>query len=202
MDKERLYEDNMALKLALNAFQAENTKIRTKVTQLEREISKKDDLIEELSAHEKTPGHKYIHLVASLKQTIKESKIELKNKEDEILKLKRNIRSSKLAELEVEIQTYIDECTRLTHNIEDLMRRQGDYYGYNNDEARYSADVIIKLKKEKQDLLYALNNAQDEVAKFREKNYENEKLKKNFRLRPETCPLKMKYKNLESRLIV
>ena len=103
----------MALKLALNAFQSENVRIRTRITQLERELSKKDDIIEEISAHEKTPGHKYLHLVNNLKQSLKETKVEIREKEEEIGKLRRHIKSTRIAELEVEIQAYVEECSRL-----------------------------------------------------------------------------------------
>lgn len=178
MDKERLYEDNMALKLALNAFQSENIRIRTKITQLEREIAKKDDLIEEISANEKTPGHKYIHLVNNLKQAIKETKLDLKAKEEEITKLKRNIKSSRISELEVEIQTYVDECTRLTKIAEDLMNKKGDYQTYNNEDTKYYIDTINTLKKDKQDILNNLSKVQDELEKYKLQINSTEKNKK------------------------
>ena len=164
----------MALKLALNAFQSENVRIRTRITQLERELSKKDDIIEEISAHEKTPGHKYLHLVNNLKQSLKETKVEIREKEEEIGKLRRHIKSTRIAELEVEIQAYVEECSRLARICEEIARKQGEVYKFGGDEGKYLGE-IENLKKEKLEMLQGLNRAQDEVQRLREAEKSNRK---------------------------
>ena len=40
-------------------------------------------------------------------------------KSEEVKKLKQSIKSTKAFELEVEVQSYIDECTRLRHLLEE-----------------------------------------------------------------------------------
>jgi chromosome segregation ATPase len=180
IDKERLYEDNMALKLALNGLQSENVKIKTRITQLEKEVSKKDDIIEELSANEKSPGHKYIHLVNNLKQTIKEGKIEIKAKDEEILKLKRNIKSSKNMELEIQIQSYEEECKRLSVNLAEALNKQSNHFSNSEYDKKFAGELVNSLKKENSDLKIALARAQDELRRFQqEKVQDNEKKKKN-----------------------
>ena len=179
IDKERLYEDNMALKLAVNNLQAENIKIKTRVTHLEKENSKKDDIIEELSANEKSPGHKYIHLVSNLKQTIKETKYELKSRDDEIQKLKRNIKSSKIMELEIQIQSYEEECRRLSQNLLEALNKQPAFLPVNDYDKKLNNDLVSSLKKENSELKSTLSRVQDDLKKYQqEKVNENEKKKK------------------------
>ena len=200
IDKERLYEDNMALKLALNAFQSENVRIRTRITQLERELSKKDDIIEEISAHEKTPGHKYLHLVNNLKQSLKETKLEIRGREEEITKLRRNIKSTRTVELEVEIQAYVDECSRLTRNLEELARKQGDIYNYSIDENKYAGE-IASLKKEKTDLLQGLNRAQEEVQRLKDSEKSSNKKKNGNKANGANLKLEMQKLRAQAEIV-
>ena len=53
------------------------------------------------------------HLTLNLKKKIKDLRIELGSKNEEIEGYKRNIKSTRLTELEVEMKLYIDESTRL-----------------------------------------------------------------------------------------
>ena len=55
------------------------------------------------------------HLVINLKRKIRDINNEKLLMQSEIESLKRNIRSSKLSELEVENKLYLDECSRLRH---------------------------------------------------------------------------------------
>ena len=55
------------------------------------------------------------HLTLNLKRKIKELQNENQLKKDEIEGLKRNIKSTKISEIEVEMKMYMDECTRLRH---------------------------------------------------------------------------------------
>ena len=43
-------------------------------------------------------------------------------KDDEILSLKKDIKSTKLSEMDPELRTYMDECMRLRHLLEESMR--------------------------------------------------------------------------------
>ena len=37
-------------------------------------------------------------------------------------KLRKNIKSTKVAEMEVEIKSYVDECIRLRHTLESVLQ--------------------------------------------------------------------------------
>ena len=48
-------------------------------------------------------------------------------KDEEIEALKKNIRSTQLQEVEVEIKTYIDECARLRQQLEEVMKSKDTF---------------------------------------------------------------------------
>lgn len=53
------------------------------------------------------------HLTSNLKKKVKELQSNVTSKHNEIEALKRHIKSTKVAEIEVEMKLYIDECGRL-----------------------------------------------------------------------------------------
>jgi len=116
-EQERLVEEGITLKKENNATKSENLKLRTKVLQLEREIARRDEELAELrsKAGEK---HYYValqqaHIVAGLKQTVKELRAELKLRSEAEESLKRSLKFTQIAELVEEIALYEDECIRL-----------------------------------------------------------------------------------------
>ncbi|OMJ81437.1 hypothetical protein SteCoe_18115 [Stentor coeruleus] len=175
IDKERLYEDNMALKLKNNSLHEEIIRLRTKISQVEKELNRREDQIDH------NQNLKPVHLVNSLKSAIKDLKNEISIKNDEIIKLKRNIRSTKLNEIELEVQAYIDECTRLRHHLEEIMRQRDTPQLTQVPEERttQSSFLVNNLKKENEDLNTALKVGNEEITKWKERVNELEKFKKN-----------------------
>lgn len=55
------------------------------------------------------------HLTLALKKKIKDLKTEVQIKVEEVENLKRNIKSTKIQEYEVEVKMYVDESMRLRH---------------------------------------------------------------------------------------
>ncbi|OMJ86097.1 hypothetical protein SteCoe_12453 [Stentor coeruleus] len=174
IEKERLYEDNMALKLKNNSLNEEIIRLRTKVSQIEKELSKREDQFDH------NQNSKPVHLVNNLKSSIKDLKNEISIKNDEIIKLKRNIRSTKLNEIELEVQAYIDECTRLRHHLEEIMRQRDTPQLSQIPEERttQTSFLVNNLKKENEDLNTALKIGNEEITKWKERVNELEKLKK------------------------
>lgn len=120
-EQERLVEESITLKKENNTVKAENLKIRTKVLQLEREIARRDEELAELrsKAGEK---HYYValqqaHIVAGLKQTVKELRVEIKTRAEAEESLKKSLKFTQIAELMDEIALYEDECIRLKQLI-------------------------------------------------------------------------------------
>ena len=190
-DKEKLYEENMRLKLQSHDILAENLQLRTRVKQLESKKKKHDD-------HD--PG---LTLVATLKQNIKELNDKIQEKEDEIVQMRRNLRTCKLDEMEIEIKTYRDECARLTSHLNEFMKMNdipNAYLEYEN-KIFNKGQVIAKIKKEGQDCQFQLNQAREEITHLKEKiaNLER-KNKKNSPRSLELNILKDEYESLKATL--
>ncbi|OMJ91296.1 hypothetical protein SteCoe_6188 [Stentor coeruleus] len=180
IDKERLYDENMALKIENNTFRAENIKIKTRLSQIEKDNTKKNELIKELSNKEKSPTHINIRIVGSLKQTIKDLKSELKKKDEEIQKFRKSMKITKIGELEVEIKTYVDECVRLRQGMEDLIRKKAQEFSVfsSPEEFKLKDSIIIGLRKEKNDLASSLSLLQEENYKYKERLLDFERTRK------------------------
>ena len=136
-----MYDDALRQKMAANLLKDENTKLRTKIHILESELSKKEKLVDDLLLQQDTSSYQMAaannvgsvknvgginsgagnaqklklesHLAANLKRKIRELQTEVTSKTNEVEALKRHIKSTKIAEIEIEMKLYIDECTRL-----------------------------------------------------------------------------------------
>ena len=53
------------------------------------------------------------HLTQNLKRRIKEMQIVITSKTEELDIVRRNMKTTKSQEMEIELRTYVDECTRL-----------------------------------------------------------------------------------------
>lgn len=127
LDKERLYDESLKLKMLVNNLREENLKLKTKMQNLERENIKFEKMIE---FHQTRPTGRDIpsksqphrnehHLLFNLKKQMKEMKGELEDKIDECERLKRTTKYSRIQEIEVPHQnpTLCMECQPLVSDI-------------------------------------------------------------------------------------
>ena len=187
-DKEKLYEENMRLKLQSNDILGENVQLRTRVKKLETKKKKHDE------------GEPGLALVASLKQTNRDLKAKLLAKEEEVHGLRKNIRTCKLDEMEMEIKTYQEECNRLTNHLNEFMKMKDVPNAYLEYENKILAktQVITKLKKEVQDTQFELNQAREENTHLRDKIASlDKKYKKKSPMSLELNILRDEYENLK-----
>ena len=117
-EKEFLYEEALKLKIRTNSFQEENTRLRTTVQILQNELTKKESMIAEMLQHDggsaKMPRHQQklmqkkvdSFLCNSLRKNIKDLKLQMDAKDEEIIALKKNMKSTKIHELEVRLRPY------------------------------------------------------------------------------------------------
>ncbi len=66
----------------------------------------------------------------SLKKQIRELKMEVVRRDDELEILRKNIKNTRTQEFEQELNTYHDECLRLRAVIEDLMKQGSSHPMY------------------------------------------------------------------------
>ena len=114
-DKEQLYEEKLVLKARNNLLEEENMRLRTGLVALKKELVRR----EEVGQTPESP-----HLVVNLKQTVKDLKLHIRTLEDTISHLKRDIRTTRLAELTAEVETLQQECIRLNAGIENRLKEQ------------------------------------------------------------------------------
>lgn len=83
---------------------------------LEAECTRKEKLIEEILINQKFLGKSQINKIkadnnvsSAMRKHIRELKEELQLKDDEINRLKKNIRITKFQELELEVKMYMEE---------------------------------------------------------------------------------------------
>lgn len=141
IEKEQLFQENMELKLKTHSLQQELLRLKTKNMQIENELNKKEDPKDTKQAWDKPQS---TSIIPSLKQTIKELRAELELREKDIFKLKSNIKCSRVSELEVEVQAYIDECTRLRHHLEETLKAKQEP----TEEKILTAQALASLKNE------------------------------------------------------
>ena len=197
MDKERLYEENMALKLKNNNLLQEILKLRTKVAQVERELARKEDNTET------SQFSKPAHMINNLKSAVKELKSDISIKDEEIHRLRKNFRSTKLNEMELEVQAYIDECTRLRHHLEEIMKQRSSApmsQPTEGDKMMQNTFNINSLQQENDELSQALSQASQEISRLKGKLKESEKdKKKNLVKKNELSQLKSENIKLKSK---
>ena len=168
-----------------NKFKGENIQIKTKIQTCQQELSKKERIIEELLSQAQ-PGrttlqrpNKETNLIKSLKKLVKEIKVQLKEREEEIGSLKRNIKLTQMQEMEIEKQMFSDECTRLSHIIEELMEKGGLKFPHQIEqlESQFGQqnDLLTKIRRENEELARGFSVSDEEIKKWKEIVHELEK---------------------------
>ena len=146
-EKEQLYDETIKIKMLNNQMHEEHVKLKTKIKILENELGRKEKTIEDLFNHNQiiqqaTQKHqsnsnqnlmplaqtaqKYqqeTFLVMSLKKQIRELKMEIIKRDEELEVARKNIKNTHTKEMEEELQTYHDECLRLRSVLEDVLKQ-------------------------------------------------------------------------------
>ena len=67
------------------------------------------------------------HLVINLKRKIKELIAQKQAQNEEIERYKRNIKNTKLSEIEAEVKVYMEECARLRLQLEEVIKSKDTF---------------------------------------------------------------------------
>ncbi|CAD8104129.1 unnamed protein product [Paramecium primaurelia] len=127
-ESEKLFEESLQLKLLMNQLKDENIKLKTRNTNLEKDLQKCQKIIEEV---ETTGNMKRFYakpstdnqMILSFKGQIKELRQNLDQREQEILALKKSAKYTKLTEMEIERKMLQDETIRLKQVIDELVQQ-------------------------------------------------------------------------------
>ena len=189
--KEDLYNEAINAKQAYNKYYDENTKLKTKIHQAERELDKKNKLIQTLAQQLNTqPGANFSklrarptssHLISALKNQAKEIKANLIARENELKKLSKSLKITEVQEMDVEMKMFSDECTRLKHIIEEISREKSDQNNANEiaqvEKEMYQQSVLINnLKQENQELANSIQKKEGEKNKIKDLESKTTKL--------------------------
>ena len=198
-EKEKLYEQVIKLKLQMNSFKSENLKLRTQLKFLEKEQNEKEGIIENLVNNNEvtTIGRlgnignskkkSEAYLTTALKRQVKELKQELKDKDEEIQAYKKNFKNTKLTELDIELRSYMDECLRLRHLLEDTVKSKDpltdpDQVHKIEEQFQQQNSIINNLQSENEELQQVISQKESETLEWR--NLVEEYQKRINRLRP------------------
>lgn len=199
-EKEKLYDENIELKQKNNAFVEEIVKLKTRLFHIEKELHKKEEKNDEVNPN----GSKQNHFLASLKQLVKDLKGQLLEKTTEVEGFKKNIKLSKTIELETEMKVYSDECIRLKHHLEEIMRQNDGNFTVSSSTIEKSVQQSLlssNLKKENQDLLENIESLKEVNANLQQKIHELEVNNKKFRpKKTEIAGLKSEIKRLKEEI--
>ncbi|CAD8051783.1 unnamed protein product [Paramecium primaurelia] len=120
-EKENLYDENIKLKSQLNEQTQQLLYAKSKIQQLERELQRFENLIEDSikpeTSQQKVQIERY-GLIMKMKTKQKQLILELQNKTKELIELKKTMRYTNYQELEIELKNYIDETLRLRQKLE------------------------------------------------------------------------------------
>lgn len=129
-EREALYEDVLRQKLTANAYRDENIRLRTRLQALEEDLLRRERLVDELVAKPEgnSKGKKIeSHLTLNLKRRVKEMQAVVAAKAEELELLKRNMKTTKSAELEAEVRAYTEECQRLRGQLEEVIKSKDTF---------------------------------------------------------------------------
>lgn len=112
------------------------------------------------------------YLVMSLKKQLKEQKVKFNKKEKQLTKIKREIKYTKTKELEVQLNSFVNETIRLKQ-ILDSQSHQMDQYQikyreYSDLEDKYyqQSNAIEELRKDNLELSEAIRIVEEQNRDF------------------------------------
>lgn len=130
----------MKQRMTTNNLKDENTRLKTRLQMIENTLQRKDKLIDDLiqaqEANYGMPNNKrsvpsgkgeQTHLILNLKKKIRDLICEKQVINEDVERLKRNIRSTKLTEVEAEVKIYMEECARLRHQLEEVIKSKDTF---------------------------------------------------------------------------
>lgn len=171
-DRDLFLDDNIKLKSAVQKLRTENAFYRGELSKAENEIKKKDKLIEDLllidneregtnlsyinnAKNLSNQKSKEFNLIVELKKQVKEFQKQLRLRDEEIDKLKKQSKMTKLNELLIENRTLNEELQKIKSDydsslMKSLLNDQGQVKE-NKEMTNKMIELEEKLKKSREE---------------------------------------------------
>ncbi|CAD8089282.1 unnamed protein product [Paramecium primaurelia] len=146
IDKEKLFMELQNYKIENNYIKEENTKLRTRIQQTEKELLNYERLCENMT--EQTPNKKKANelLLIQLKKQNKDLQQQLKERTVQVEHLKKNTKVTKFQELECDRKAYFDETIRMRKLIEESQSQFQSMLSKYNQSLQLESEVQKLLK--------------------------------------------------------
>jgi paraquat-inducible protein B len=105
---------------------------------------------------------------------LRESKHELEKCQAELKDLKRSLKATRLEEFEIEMKLYVDECTRLKHMLEEVMRSKDPFSDPEQvqkieQQFQMQNDLLEKVQEENRQLAQTCAMMENDIMIYRDK---------------------------------
>ena len=186
IDRERLMEENISLKNQLNKMHSETINHKREINNLENEISQKEKMIEDIKNETQNGISNYhtkpseMHIVVNIKKQFKELKKEYEKSLQELDNAKRNIKYTKIKELNCENQIFQEQIDKLKylyqHSNSQNKNLQKNIYEFTSMKEELSKQdyLILNYQESNQKMGEEINNLNIEIEKL--KKQKNEKI--------------------------
>ena len=169
-------DENIELKQSLNKFKGEVSLLKTALKKSQGELQK--ELNTEYSLMDTNHLKKQIKLHKATIQSLKE---ELKTKDEAIESHRKKVKYCQINELEVEINLLTEERKNLMKIIEELSNNRQLLVPDTQEDDIQKTILISQLRKEKESLLYSLEEKNQEILKWRERVIDLENKEENLK---------------------
>ncbi|CAD8191275.1 unnamed protein product [Paramecium octaurelia] len=168
IDKEKLFMELQNYKIENNNLKEENTKLRTRIQQTEKELLNYERLCENMT--EQTPNKKKANelLLIQLKNQNKDLQKQLKERTVQLDHLKKNTKVTKFQELECDRKAYFDETVRMRKLIEESQTQ------FQSMQSKYNQS--LQLENEVQKLLKTNENLIAENKALNQKSQQSDEM--------------------------
>lgn len=154
--KEDMYDEIIRLKKSLHAHISDNQQMKAKVRRLEDDNAKREKQIEELLDPAK--GSEYTRsfvdkkkegsvIVNGLKQRILKLEQQCREKESALSKLQSELRTTKLEELKVTVETYFEEIRRLKMLLDAAEKSSRAESKCSQRQQKALSSTVVRLSK-------------------------------------------------------
>lgn len=159
--QEEYYDEVLHLRKQIGTLNQENSTIKTKLRRLEQDNQRKEKEINDLL----NPGkHEDLHrtlrdqnpnsstAIHSLKQKILKLETQLKDKENAFSKLQSDLKTTKIEELKVQMETFYQEIVRLQNCNGQLHTKGSAKLKYGPNKVKTLSETILHLNENVQQL--------------------------------------------------